>query len=162
MELTGTYSLPLPPEAVWAALFDRDILARAIPGCEELEQTSDTSFTATVKLKIGPVSARFKGDVELSDIEAPNSCTLSGKGSGGVAGFAKGAARVTLEPEGEGTRLSYTAEAAIGGKLASLGGRLIRSSAQKLSEQFFSTFTAILTGAEEALADSSNDQQAAV
>ncbi|WP_249762069.1 CoxG family protein [Falsihalocynthiibacter arcticus] len=115
MELQGTQPLSATPDQVWTALFDRDVLERAIPGCESLEQTSDTSFSAVVKLKIGPVSARFKGDVELSDIDPGKSCTLSGKGSGGIAGFAKGAARMTLTPEGGGTVLDYTADVAIGG-----------------------------------------------
>lgn len=145
MELTGTQHLPLPPEAVWAALFDRDILARSIPGCEELVQVDDTHFTATVKLKIGPVSARFRGEVELGERLPPQSCLLSGKGTGGVAGFASGSARVTLEPEDGGTRLTYLADAAIGGKLASLGSRLIQSTANKLAGDFFTNFNRALT-----------------
>ncbi|MEH6834900.1 MULTISPECIES: CoxG family protein [Falsihalocynthiibacter] len=146
MELQGTQPLSATPDQVWTALFDRDVLERAIPGCESLEQTSDTSFSAVVKLKIGPVSARFKGDVELSDIDPGKSCTLSGKGSGGIAGFAKGAARMTLTPEGDGTVLDYTADVAIGGKLAALGNRLIKATAQKLTSEFFANFTTALTG----------------
>ncbi|MEY8120224.1 CoxG family protein [Falsihalocynthiibacter sp. BN13B15] len=146
MELQGTQPLSATPDQVWTALFDRDVLERAIPGCESLEQTSDTSFSAVVKLKIGPVSARFKGDVELSDIDPGKSCTLSGKGSGGIAGFAKGAARMTLTPEGDGTVLDYTADVAIGGKLAALGNRLIKATAQKLTGEFFANFTTALTG----------------
>lgn len=144
MELTGSHSLTQPPETVWRALFDPEVLARAIPGCETLAQTSDDAFAATVKLKIGPVSARFKGEVELADKEPPFACTLSGKGSGGIAGFAKGAARVTLAPEGTGTVLSYTAEAALGGKLAALGSRLIQATAAKLADEFFTRFADVL------------------
>ena len=149
MELEGRQTLAATPDEVWSALFDRAVLERAIPGCERLEQTSDTSFAAVVKLKIGPVSARFKGDVELSDIEPGQSCTLSGKGSGGIAGFAKGAARVRLAPQGEQTVLDYTADMAVGGKLAALGNRLIKSTAQKLTDKFFANLNGILAGDEE-------------
>lgn len=148
MELEGSQILAATPDQVWLALFDRDLLEKAIPGCESLEQTSETSFAAVVKLKIGPVSARFKGDVELSDIDPGKSCTLSGKGSGGLAGFAKAAAHVTLNPEGDQTVLDYTADVAIGGKMAALGNRLIKATAQKLTGEFFTNFTIALTGKE--------------
>ncbi|WIY24736.1 CoxG family protein [Parasedimentitalea psychrophila] len=149
MELLGSQNLAATPDQVWAALFDRDVLEQSIPGCESLEQTSDTSFVAVVKLKIGPVSARFKGEIELSDIDPGKSCTLSGKGSGGIAGFAKGAALVTLTPEGDYTVLDYTADVAVGGKLAALGNRLIKSTAKKLTDEFFANFTKALTAEEE-------------
>ena len=145
MELEGIQTLPADAETVWTALFDRAVLERAIPGCESLEQTSDTSFAAVVKLKIGPVSARFKGDVEISDIEPQKGCTLSGKGTGGIAGFAKGSARVMLESKFNETQLTYTAEASVGGKLAALGSRLIKSTAQKLAGEFFAAFEEILS-----------------
>lgn len=144
MELTGTHKLNLPPEVVWSALFEPDVLKGAIPGCEGLEQIGENSFAATVKLKIGPVSARFKGDVELSDMVPPRSCVLSGKGSGGIAGFAKGSAKVELVPQDGGTVLTYTAEAALGGKLASLGSRMIQSTANKLANEFFTSFSQTL------------------
>ncbi len=150
MELEGHQSLAATPEEVWSALFDRDVLEQAIPGCESLEQTSDTSFAAVVKLKIGPVSARFKGEVELSDIVVGRSCTLSGKGSGGIAGFAKGAAKVTLTPQGPETVLDYTADVAVGGKLAAQGNRLIKSTAQKLTGEFFANFDRALAVEEDA------------
>ncbi|TDE37957.1 CoxG family protein [Antarcticimicrobium sediminis] len=150
MELNGSQTLAATPDQVWSALFDRAVLEQAIPGCESLEQTSDTSFSAVVKLKIGPVSARFKGDVELSDIAPGLSCTLSGKGSGGIAGFAKGAARVTLTPQGAQTVLDYTADVAVGGKLAALGNRLIKATAQKLTGEFFANFNTALTCEETA------------
>jgi carbon monoxide dehydrogenase subunit G len=153
MELVGTKNLEATPEVVWQALFDRAVLEQAIPGCESLEQTSETTFVAVVKLKVGPVSARFKGEVELSDIDPHRSCTLLGKGSGGIAGFAKGAARVTLAPDGTVTVLNYTADVAIGGKLAALGNRLIASTAQKLTDDFFTNFTNVLAAGEEAIAD---------
>ncbi len=144
MELNGSHELDFPPEVVWAALFETATLTASIPGCEQLEQTGDTTFAATVKLKIGPVSAKFKGDVELSDMEAPRSCLLSGKGSGGIAGFARGSARVQLTPQDGGTLLTYTADAALGGKLASLGGRLIQATANKLANEFFNNFSEAL------------------
>lgn len=158
MELEGTQVLVADTDKVWTALFDREVLERAIPGCESLEQTGETSFAAVVKLKIGPVSARFKGDVELSDMDSPMACTLSGKGTGGLAGFAKGSARVTLAPEAGETLLTYTAEAAVGGKLAAIGSRLMKSTAQKLASEFFASFEQILaeqnaTETVEALAD---------
>ena len=149
MILEGRQTLAANPDQVWSALFDRDVLEQAIPGCESLEQTSDTSFKAVVKLKIGPVSIRFKGDVELSDIDVGKSCTLSGKGSGGIAGFAKGAAKMTLISQGAETVLDYTADVAVGGKLAALGNRLIKSTAQKLTGEFFANFDRALTGEEE-------------
>ena len=152
MELTGTHELNQPPEVVWAALFDPATLRDAIPGCEVLDQTDDNAFAATVKLKIGPVSARFKGDVELSEMVPPHSCLLSGKGSGGIAGFAKGSARVELMPREGGTVLTYTADAALGGKLASLGSRLIQSTANKLANEFFTNFSQALNGETDASA----------
>lgn len=149
MELNGTHELNQPPEVVWAALFDAGILADAIPGCEQLDQTGENAFVATVKLKIGPVSARFKGDVALSEMVPPQSCVLSGKGSGGIAGFAKGSASVRLEPQNGGTVLTYTADAALGGKLATLGSRLIQSTANKLANEFFTNFSRALNNAPE-------------
>lgn len=144
MELEGTQVLNAPPQIVWQALFDRATLEEAIPGCESLEQQSETEFAAVVRLKVGPVSARFQGEVTLTDIEPFSGCTLSGKGSGGIAGFAKGSARITLVPDGETTVLSYTADAAVGGKLAALGNRLIKATAQKLAGEFFATFASLL------------------
>lgn len=144
MELNGTYELNLPPEVVWSALFDAETLASAIPGCERLEQTAENAFSATVRLKIGPVSAKFNGEVELSEMIAPQSCLLSGKGSGGIAGFAKGSARLNLAPRDGGTMLTYTADAALGGKLAALGSRLIQSTTNKLANEFFSRFSEVL------------------
>ena len=166
MELEGSETLKATPEAVWQALFDRAVLERSIPGCETLEQTSETEFAAVVKLKIGPVSARFKGEVELSDIEPLKACTLSGKGSGGIAGFAKGNARITLEAVGDATVLIYRADAAVGGKLAALGSRLIKSTAQKLVGEFFSNFNGVLSGddlmkGDQATSGESSEEQAA-
>ncbi len=139
--MTGAVTLPAERAKVWAALFDPEVLAKAIPGCEEMEKKSDTEFSARVKIAVGPIKARFSGAVTLADIDAPNSCTISGEGQGGIAGFAKGGAKLRLEdaPEG-GTLLSYDVEANVGGKLAQLGGRLIDSVAKKFADQFFNNF----------------------
>ena len=146
LEMTGEYELPQKCELVWKALNDPAILEKCIPGCETLEKTSDNEFQATVKLKIGPVSARFKGHVTLENIDPPNGYTIMGEGEGGVAGFAKGQASVALAEEGDGCKLTYKAEAATGGKIAQLGQRLIAGSAKKTADSFFENFV-------EALAD---------
>ena len=137
MELEGSFYLAAPPESVWQALNDPATLASAIPGCEKLEATEENGFSAIVRLKLGPIDARFSGSVKLSDLDPPHAYTISGQGQGGVAGFAKGSSRVALAREGEGTRLSYQAKVELGGKLASLGGRLLSGVATKLAEEFF-------------------------
>ena len=147
MEMTGEYRIPAPIETVWEALNNPEILARAVPGCEKIDKLSDTEMTATVSAKVGPVKAKFKGTVTLSDIDAPNGYTLTGEGKGGVAGFAKGTARVSLVADGDVTILSYEVEAKVGGKLAQIGSRLIDSTAKKLAGEFFGTFSEIV-GAE--------------
>ncbi len=150
MEMTGEYLIEAPRETVWAALNDVDVLRACIPGCKELEQTSDTTMEAKVTQKIGPVKATFTGAVELVNIDAPNGYTIQGEGKGGVAGFAKGSADVSLTEEPEGTRLVYTAHAQVGGKLAQLGSRLINSTAKKVADQFFANFHDHLTNPEPA------------
>ena len=144
MELKDTHDIPVPVETVWAALNDTDILAATIPGCQELNRDSATELSAKVKLKIGPVSAMFSGNVILSDLNPPHAYTISGKGSGGVAGGATGSAMVTLNPidAGAGTRLSYDVTASVTGKIAQLGSRLIESTSKKLAGQFFTAFVA--------------------
>lgn len=151
MDMSGEYRIPAPRETVWAALNDPEILKESIPGCESLEKTSDTEMTAVVTTKVGPVKAKFKGSVTLSDIDPPRGYRISGEGKGGVAGFAKGGAEVNLEEDGEDTILSYTAKAQVGGKLAQLGSRLIDSTAKKMADEFFGNFSAKLgAGAEPA------------
>ena len=150
MELTGEFLIEAPRETVWAALNDVDVLRVCIPGCETLEQTSDTTMEARVTQKIGPVKATFTGEVELVNIDAPAGYTIQGQGKGGVAGFAKGSADVHLTEEPDGTRLVYTAKATVGGKLAQLGGRLINSTAKKLADQFFERFHDHLNSREPA------------
>jgi len=140
MDMTGEYHIAAPREEVWAALNDPEVLKECIPGCEELDKTSDTTMEAKVTQKIGPVKAKFAGAVELVNINAPESYTIRGEGKGGVAGFAKGSANVHLAEESGGTRLTYEAHAEVGGKLAQLGSRLINSTAKKLADKFFENF----------------------
>ena len=140
MQLKGEERIAAPRERVWEALNDPDVLQKCIPGCQTLEQQSATQMTATVGLKVGPVKASFDGEVELKNLNPPESYRLEGEGKGGVAGFAKGGADVHLADEGEATLLSYDVDAQVGGKLAQLGGRLIDSTAKKLAKQFFANF----------------------
>ena len=140
MTMTGEYQLPVSPQTVWEKLNDPATLKAAIPGCEQLDKTSDTEFTAVVTTKIGPVKAKFKGKVTLSDIDPPNGYRISGQGDGGVAGFAKGGATVKLAPKDGGTLLTYSVEAQIGGKLAQLGQRLVNGAAKKIADDFFANF----------------------
>ncbi|MCC2609487.1 MULTISPECIES: carbon monoxide dehydrogenase subunit G [Rhizobium/Agrobacterium group] len=146
MEFVGEHVIPAPIDKVWVGLNDPETLRRSIPGCSEMLQTGDREFTASVVAKVGPVSATFKGKVELSDLDPPFGYILSGRGQGGPAGFAKGSARIRLTPQGDRTLLAYVADVDIGGKLASVGGRLIQSIAKKNAEDFFSSFSAVLSG----------------
>jgi len=141
MTMSGEYQLAVPRETVWEKLNDAETLKACIPGCEQLEKVSDTEFQAVAVTKIGPVKAKFKGKVMLSDLDPPNGYRISGEGDGGVAGFAKGGATVTLLPKDGGTLLSYAVEAHIGGKLAQLGQRLVNGVAKKLADQFFQKFS---------------------
>jgi uncharacterized protein len=133
MEMHGERRIPAPREAVWAKLNDAETLKASIPGCQELEKTSDTEFTAKVRAKVGPVSATFTGKVALSDLDPPNGYTISGEGQGGVAGFAKGGAKISLEEDGGETILRY-------GVLAQIGSRLIDGTARKMADDFFNRF----------------------
>ncbi len=138
--MEGDHLLPAGRETVWRLLNDPEVLRACVPGCEELTQTSPTSYDAVARIKIGPVKARFRGKVRLEDIDAPAGCRIVGEGDGGVSGFASGGAAVRLTEEGAQTRLTYEAEANVGGKLAQIGGRLIGGAAKKLSDQFFAAF----------------------
>ena len=161
MDMTGEFHIPAPRDTVWKALNDPEILKRSIAGCEELEKTSDTEFTAKVTAKVGPVKARFTGKVTLSDLDPPNGYKITGEGQGGAAGFAKGSAEVHLEPEGDGTLLKYVVHAAIGGKLAQIGARLIDGAANKMAGEFFSSFASNVVAAAPAPAVASPDAGAA-
>jgi uncharacterized protein len=151
MTMSGEYQLPVPREVVWQKLNDPATLKASIPGAEQLDKVSDTEFQAVVTTKIGPVKAKFKGKVTLSDLDPPNSYRITGEGAGGVAGFAKGGATVRLESESpDVTILHYDVDAQIGGKLAQLGGRLIDSTARKLAGEFFAAFANVVATAEAA------------
>ncbi|MBB3264157.1 hypothetical protein FHW79_001772 [Azospirillum sp. OGB3] len=163
MDMSGSQRITAPRDEVWAALNDPDILRQCIPGCEEVQKTSDTEFTAKVVAKVGPVSAKFSGKVTLSDLDPPNGYTITGEGSGGAAGFGKGGAKVSLEPDGEeATVLSYTAHATVGGKLAQIGSRLVDATARKMADDFFNRFTAVVGGPPEPVPEPASDVAPAV
>ena len=148
MELTDEITILAPLDKVYEGLNDIAILKACIPGCEELNWTSKNELEAKVTLKIGPVKAKFKGRVTLDTANAPKGFSLTGEGDGGLAGFAKGGADVELIADGDGTMLKYVAKAEPGGKIAQLGGRLITSTARKLSKMFFTKFEKIMSGEE--------------
>ena len=142
MTMTGEVTLPAERPKVWALLNDPEVLKSAIPGCESLERTGENGFAAVVKTKIGPVSATFRGKVELSDIVPLVGYTIKGEGEGGVAGFAKGGAKVSLADASGGTLLRYDVEATVGGKIAQLGARLVDGVAKNMADKFFASFAA--------------------
>jgi hypothetical protein len=146
MEFSGEYRIPARQQQVWDALNNPAVLQACIAGCQQLDKISDTEFSAIVVAKVGPISATFRGNVNLSDLDAPRSYTLTGQGQGGAAGFAKMSARVVLTEEGPQTLLSYSASAEIGGKLASVGSRLVQTVAKKNADDFFSAFARQLGG----------------
>lgn len=147
--IEGEERIEAPVDRVWAALNDPEVLKVAIPGCQSLEKKSDTELTATVVLKIGPIKATFNGEVTLKNLNPPHSYTIVGEGKGGIAGFAKGGADVTLTPDGpDATVLKYAAKAEVGGKIAQLGSRLIDSTSRKLAAQFFSSFNEKVSAGE--------------
>ena len=150
MEISGEVRIPAPRQRVWDALNDPEVLRQAVPGCEEIEKLSDTEFTARVVLKIGMVKAAFTGKLTLADLDPPNSYTISGEGQGGVAGFASGGATVRLADDGDGTLLSYEARSMVGGKLAQVGQRMLKSTSEKLAGEFFERFSAAVAEAEAA------------
>lgn len=166
MQMNDSQRIEAPIETVWAALNDADVLQACIPGCEELIKHSDTELEAKVKLKVGPVKATFGGKVTLKDLDPPDGYTIEGEGSGGVAGFARGGAKVHLEADGpDATILTYDVDAKVGGKLAQLGSRLIDSTSRRLAGEFFTAFGEQLAPAEPdteaATDDASADQETA-
>ena len=146
MQMTDSREIAAPQDIVWAAILDPDVLKQCVPGCTEMSGNADDGFEATVVQKVGPVKATFKGQVVISDRDAPNSLVLSGEGKGGAAGFAKGGATVRLEPSEAGTMLHYEVEAKVGGKLAQLGSRIIDGFAKKMADQFFANFQEAVEG----------------
>lgn len=147
MTMTGSFDLPAPREVVWDKLNDPEVLKACIPGCQSLEKTSETGFSAVAKIKVGPVGATFRGKVDLTDIDPPSGYRIAGEGEGGIAGFARGGAVVRLEAIPEGTRLTYDVEANVGGKMAQLGARLINGVAKTMADQFFAKFEQNVKGA---------------
>jgi len=146
MQMKDSQTVPASRDKVWVALNDPAVLKQCIPGCQVLDMTSPTEMTATVVIKVGPVKATFGGKVTLSDLDPPNGYRITGEGSGGVAGFAKGGAAIRLEAAGDNeTILHYEVDSQIGGKLAQLGGRLIDSTAKKLAGEFFTKFGAVVS-----------------
>jgi uncharacterized protein len=165
MDMTGEFRIPAPRQRVWEGLNDPQILKECIPGCQTIEKLSDTQFTAKVVAQVGPVKANFGGKVMLSDLDPPQSYTIAGEGNGGVAGFAKGSAKVNLVDDSGATVLNYAVQAHVGGKLAQIGSRLIDSVARKMAETFFTRFAAAVApeqaapavdGAAESEADRSH------
>ncbi|PWC37674.1 carbon monoxide dehydrogenase subunit G [Azospirillum sp. TSO35-2] len=153
MELTGEQRIAAPRQRVWESLNDPRILKHCIPGCEDVIRHSDTEFEARVLTKVGPLRARFSGRVEMCEIDAPVGCTLRFEGGAGAVGMARGQSRVTLEDAPDGTLLRYAAEAAVGGKLSQIGGRLIDASARKMADDFFRAFNDRLSRPAEPTAD---------
>jgi hypothetical protein len=148
MDMSNSVSLPSSQARVWEALNDPAILKQCIDGCESIERTGENEYKVAMTVAIGPVKAKFKGNLRLTDIDPPNAYTLQFDGQGGVAGFGKGSAKVTLTPEGAGTRLAYTVNAQIGGKIAQLGSRLIDGVSKKMADDFFKAFKAAIAPAE--------------
>lgn len=146
MELTDQRDIAAPPEDVWSALVDPEVLKQCLPGCQEMTGGPDEGYEAVVTQKVGPVKATFKGTVALSNVVEGQSCTITGEGKGGPAGFAKGGADVALTPTEGGTRLSYDVNAKVGGKLAQLGSRVIDGFAKKTADQFFDNFKRVVEG----------------
>jgi uncharacterized protein len=140
MDMTGERTIPLPQQRVWEALNDPEVLKACIPGCDSIEKLSDTEYKVAMTAAVGPVKAKFSGKLQLSDLNPPNSYSLSFEGSGGAAGFGKGGAHVTLASEAGGTKLSYTAKATVGGKLAQVGSRLVDAASRKMADDFFTRF----------------------
>ena len=140
MEMTGEQLIPAPQQDTWQALNDPAILKACIPGCESIESIGENEYSVLMVARVGPVSAKFKGKLHLSDIRPPTSYSMAFEGQGGPAGFAKGGAQVSLSTEGDQTRLRYEAKANIGGKLAQIGSRLVDAAAKKVSDDFFRAF----------------------
>lgn len=164
MEMTQSHRLPVPQQVAWEALNDTALLQHCIPGCESIQPDGDNAYQLVMTAAVGPVKARFKGRMSLTDIQAPDSYTIQFDGQGGAAGFGKGNARVRLEPDGDETVLSYTVHAQVGGKIAQIGSRLVDGAARKMAEAFFTRFTEAVGGNDAASAPeqtSTNDNPAA-
>jgi uncharacterized protein len=153
MEMTGEFRIPAPRQRVWEGLNDPEVLKQCIPGCQALDKVSDSEFNGRVVASVGPVRATFGGKVTLSDLDPPQGYTISGEGSGGVAGFARGGAKVKLAEDGDATLLTYAVQAQVGGKLAQVGSRLIDGVARKMANDFFGCFAAAMAAEQPAAAE---------
>ena len=149
MEMTGEQLIPASQDATWKALNDPQFLKECVPGCESIEKTAENEYAVLMTARVGPVSAKFKGKMTLSNIVPPKSYAIAFEGQGGVAGFAKGGAEVALAPEGDGTKLTYKAKATVGGKLAQIGSRLVDAAANKVAGEFFNAFNAKMAEAQK-------------
>jgi carbon monoxide dehydrogenase subunit G len=148
MEMSGEQLIPAPQKVVWDALNDPEMLKASVPGCESIERTGDNEFLVQMVARVGPVSAKFKGKLTLSDVKPPDSYSIAFEGQGGPAGFAKGGAQVRLSSQGDGTKLAYDVKASVGGKLAQIGSRLIDAAAKKVADDFFRNFNQKVGGAQ--------------
>src|SRR6266403_1839022 len=161
MDMNGEYQIAAPRQRVWEALNDPEVLRLCIPGCEEIVKLSDVEWTAKVTAKVGPVKAKFGGKVTLSDLDPPNGYSITGEGTGGAAGFAKGGAAVKLADDGDATLLSYTVQANVGGKLAQIGSRLIEGVSRKMADDFFAKFAEMVSAPVAAAAPAAPVEAAA-
>jgi carbon monoxide dehydrogenase subunit G len=143
MKFEGSYRIEERPEHIWALLNTAEVLQKCIPGCEQVEQLTPLTYNATVVLKVGPIKARFTGNAEMTEQQPPNGCVIVFQGSGGIAGMARGEAKVSLLDIDGGTQLTYLADVAIGGKIAQIGSRLLEGTARKIADQFFSSFAEV-------------------
>jgi len=150
MEMNGEQRIPANQQQTWEALNDPEVLKACVPGCDSIEKLSDTDFQVLMTARVGPVSAKFKGKLTLSDLEPPRAYAIAFEGQGGVAGFGKGSAKVRLEPDGEETVLQYDVKASVGGKLAQIGSRLVDAAAKKIANEFFNAFNAHMAKAHGA------------
>ena len=150
MEMISEQRIPASLDEVWPALNNTEILKQAMPGCESFDAVEENKFEAKITAKVGPVKAKFKFNVEMTGIDAPNGYTIMGEGQGGVAGFAKGSAKVDLTEDGTDTILAYNVQANVGGKLAQLGARLIDGAAKKMADEFFGNFNELLSDNDSA------------
>ncbi len=159
MDMTGEQHIPASQQEVWDALNDTEVLASCIPGAESVERISETELDVTLVAKFGPVKARFKGKGTLTDVNPPNSYTITFEGQGGTAGFGKGDTKIALAPEEDGTHLSYEVSATVGGKLAQIGSRLVNSAARKLANQFFGNLVTHFGGDGDGEAEASEEPE---
>ncbi|HYG55065.1 MAG TPA: carbon monoxide dehydrogenase subunit G [Burkholderiales bacterium] len=158
MEMSGEQLIPAPQQDTWRALNDPQVLKACVPGCESIEPSGENQYQVLMVARVGPVSAKFKGKLTLSDVKPPDSYAIAFEGQGGAAGFAKGGAQVRLKEENHQTRLAYDVKASVGGKLAQIGSRLVDAAAKKVADDFFQNFTAYFAKKQEGHEDAAHDE----